>query len=111
MKMNKSKFIQLTFLSGTKVYFNADVITQLQESEDGTCLFVIDSDESMTVQESVDEILAKIENEPTIAEIRAEIEKFKARIPRETVYGSNQISGIDMVLKHVFDKYETKSEG
>jgi uncharacterized protein YlzI (FlbEa/FlbD family) len=55
-----SKFIQLTFLSGTKVYFNADVITQLQESEDGTCLFVIDSDESMTVKESVDEILDEI---------------------------------------------------
>jgi uncharacterized protein YlzI (FlbEa/FlbD family) len=104
-KRRMSKFIQLTFLSGTKVYFNADVITQLQESEDGTCLFVIDSDESMTVQESVDEILAKIENEPTIAEIRAEIEKLKARIPECTIYGSNQIDGINMVLKHVLDKY------
>jgi len=61
MMMNKSKFIQLTFLSGTKVYFNADVITQLQESTSGTYLFVLDSDEGMTVQESVDEILAKIE--------------------------------------------------
>jgi uncharacterized protein YlzI (FlbEa/FlbD family) len=60
--MNKSKFIQLTFLSGTKVYFNVDVITQLQESKSGTYLFVLDSDEGMTVQESVDEILAKIED-------------------------------------------------
>jgi uncharacterized protein YlzI (FlbEa/FlbD family) len=57
-----NKFIQLTFLSGTKVYFNVDVITQLQESTSGTYLFVLDSDEGMTVQESVDEILAKIED-------------------------------------------------
>jgi hypothetical protein len=62
MKMNKSKFIQLNFLGGTKVYFKADVITQLQESEVGTYLFVLGSDEGMTVQESVDEILAKIED-------------------------------------------------
>jgi uncharacterized protein YlzI (FlbEa/FlbD family) len=96
-------------LSGTKVYFNADVITQLQESEDGTCLFVIDSDESMTVQESVDEILAKIENEPTIGEIRTRIEKLKAKIPKETMYGGAMIHGMDMVLR-MFDEYKTERE-
>ena len=60
--MKMSKFIQLTFLSGTKVYFNAGIITQLQESTSGTYLFVLDSDEGMTVQESPDEVLAKIED-------------------------------------------------
>jgi uncharacterized protein YlzI (FlbEa/FlbD family) len=108
MKMNK--FIQLTFLSGTKVYFNAGVITQLQESTSGTYLFVLDSDEGMTVQESVDEILAKIESESAVDEIRAKIEKLKAWIPKETMSGSCEIDGIDRVLR-IFDEYKTKSEG
>lgn len=43
--------------------------------------------------------------EPTIDEIRAKIEKLKTWIPKETMYGSNQIDGINMVLKHIIDKY------
>ena len=57
-----NKFIQLTFLSGTKVYIRAESILQMQESTSKTYIFLIGSDEGMTVQESVDEILAKIED-------------------------------------------------
>ena len=47
--------------------------------------------------------------EPAIDEIRAKIEKLKAWIPGCTMYGSNQIDGINMVLR-IFDEYKTESE-
>lgn len=50
-----------------------------------------------------------LEHEPTIDEIRTRIEKLKAWIPGCTMYGSNQIDGINMVLR-IFDEYKAESE-
>ena len=108
--MNKSKFIQVTYLSGTKGYIRADIIVELYESRGVTYVYKINNNDPFRVKEHVDEIIAKIESEPTIDEIRAKIEKLKAKIPKETMYGSSQIDGINMVLKHIFDEYKTKSE-
>lgn len=63
MKMNKSKFIQVTFLGGIKSYVRATAIVQLYESEGKTYVYTINDPQPMKVRESMDEILAKIEGE------------------------------------------------
>jgi hypothetical protein len=50
-----------------------------------------------------------LEQEPTIGEIRTRIEKLKAKIPKETMYGGAMIHGMDMVLR-MFDEYKTERE-
>ena len=63
MKMSKSKFIQVTFLGGIKAYIRADAIVDLYEDEGKTHVHTVFGGGARKVQESVDEILAKIEGE------------------------------------------------
>ena len=47
--------------------------------------------------------------ELAIDEIRAKIKKRQAKIPKETMYGSAMIHGIDWAL-NIIDEYKTESE-
>lgn len=61
--MNKSEFIQLTFRDNSKVYIRANAIVRLEKDIiSGTCLYTVNDNRSIKVKESVDEILAKIED-------------------------------------------------
>lgn len=46
---------------------------------------------------------------PTVDKIRAKIEKRITEIPKETMYGSAMIHGMEMVLR-MFNECETESE-
>lgn len=59
--MNKSKFIQLTFLGGIKRYVRADAIIELYEDDGKTYVYIMNSGAPIFVKESTGEILAKIE--------------------------------------------------
>jgi hypothetical protein len=59
-RMEKIKFIPLTYGSDIKTYVKADTIVQLVEEEDKTFVYTINSDTPMIVKESANEILAKI---------------------------------------------------
>lgn len=60
--MNKSKFIQLTYLTGLKGYIRADIIVELYESKGVTYVYTntINDDSPFRVKEHVDEILTMI---------------------------------------------------
>lgn len=61
--MNKSKFIQLTLCDNSKVYIRAKAIVLLEKGLiSGTCLYTVNDNKSIKVKESIDEILAKIED-------------------------------------------------
>ena len=56
-----TKFIPLTCIGGIKAYTKADAIVHLLEDEDKTYVYTINDDRPLIVKESMDEILAKIE--------------------------------------------------
>ena len=59
--MEPIKFIQVTFLGGTKGYVRADTIVELFESSEGkTYVYIMNSGQPIFVRESVGEILAKM---------------------------------------------------
>jgi hypothetical protein len=61
--MNKRKFIKLTFWDNSKVYIRADAIVWLEKDTIGkTCLYTVNNDGVIKVKESIDEVLAKIED-------------------------------------------------
>lgn len=59
--MEKIKFVPLTFRNGTKTYVRGDAIVQMTKDENGTSVYVSNSDVPIKVKEDTGEILAKIE--------------------------------------------------
>ncbi len=59
--MEKIRFVQLTYDSGTTTYVKADAIQQLIEERGKTFIFIGDNCSPICVKESTSEILAKIQ--------------------------------------------------
>lgn len=60
--MEEIKFIQLTYSDGKKTYVKADTIVQLVEGQDCTFVYTLNDSASMSVKESMDEILYDLSN-------------------------------------------------